>query len=54
VLANLMFSLSAVSISTHDRATGAHFLSEVVATAGLTLVIFCWFAPDETPSCPQR
>jgi glycerol uptake facilitator-like aquaporin len=41
VLANLMFSLTAVSISTHDRASDAHFLSEVVATAGLILVIFC-------------
>jgi glycerol uptake facilitator-like aquaporin len=41
VLANLMFSLSAVSISTHRRASGAHFLSEIVATAGLILVIFC-------------
>jgi glycerol uptake facilitator-like aquaporin len=41
VLANLMFSRSAVSISTHHRASGAHFLSEVVATAGLILVIFC-------------
>ena len=41
VLANLMFSLSAVSISTRHRASGAHFLSEVVATAGLILVIFC-------------
>jgi glycerol uptake facilitator-like aquaporin len=41
VLANVMFSLSAVSMSTHDRASGAHFLSETVATAGLILVIFC-------------
>jgi glycerol uptake facilitator-like aquaporin len=41
MLANVMFSLSAVSISTHDRASGAHFLSEVVATAGLVLVVFC-------------
>ena len=40
VVANLMFSRAAVSISTHHRATGAHFLSEVVATAGLLLVIF--------------
>jgi glycerol uptake facilitator-like aquaporin len=40
MLANLMFSLAAVSISTHHRASGAHFLSEVVATAGLILVIF--------------
>jgi arsenate reductase len=40
-LANLMFSRSAVSISTHHRASGGHFLSEVVATTGLILVIFC-------------
>ncbi len=39
VLANLMFSRPAVSISTRDRASAAHFLSEVVATAGLLLVI---------------
>ncbi len=40
VLANLMFDLPAVSISTHHRASGPHLLSEVVATAGLLLVIF--------------
>ncbi len=40
VVANVMFSQAAVSISTHHRATGAHFVSEVVATAGLVLVIF--------------
>jgi len=40
VLANLMFSRAAVSISTKHRASGAHFLSEVVATLGLLLVIF--------------
>ncbi len=40
VVANLMFSKAAVSISTHHRASGAHFLSEVVATLGLILVIF--------------
>jgi glycerol uptake facilitator-like aquaporin len=40
VLANLMFSKAAVTISTHHRATGAHFVSEIVATAGLLLVIF--------------
>jgi glycerol uptake facilitator-like aquaporin len=40
VLANLMFGLSAVSWSTTDRATAPHFLAEVVATAGLVLVIF--------------
>jgi glycerol uptake facilitator-like aquaporin len=40
IVANLMFSLSAVTISTHRRASGAHFLSEIVATTGLILVIF--------------
>jgi arsenate reductase len=40
VLANLMFSKPAMSISTHQRATAAHFLSEVVATAGLIVLIF--------------
>jgi arsenate reductase len=40
IVANVMFSLSAVSISTHDRASGPHFLSEIIATLGLILVIF--------------
>ncbi|MDQ1369505.1 MAG: hypothetical protein QOF20_1858 [Acidimicrobiaceae bacterium] len=40
VVANVMFSTPAVTVSTHHRATGAHFVSEVVATAGLVLVIF--------------
>jgi glycerol uptake facilitator-like aquaporin len=40
VVANLMFSKAAVTLSTHDRASAAHFLSEVVATLGLILVIF--------------
>jgi glycerol uptake facilitator-like aquaporin len=40
ILANVMFSKTAVGISTHHRASPAHFLSEVVATAGLILVIF--------------
>ena len=40
ILANLMFGLPAVNISTTDRLTAATFLSEVVATAGLILVIF--------------
>jgi arsenate reductase len=40
VVANLMFAKAAVSISSHDRASPAHFLAEVVATLGLVLVIF--------------
>jgi glycerol uptake facilitator-like aquaporin len=38
--ANGMFALSLVSISTKHRAAGAHFLSEIIATLGLLLVIF--------------
>jgi glycerol uptake facilitator-like aquaporin len=40
VLANLMFGLSAVSISTHDRSSPGLWLGELVATVGLVLVIF--------------
>ena len=40
VLANTMFAAAPVSISTTERATLAHGLSEVVATTGLLLVIF--------------
>jgi arsenate reductase len=40
IAANGMFALAAVSISTHHRATPAHVFSEVIATAGLVLVIF--------------
>jgi arsenate reductase len=40
VLANLMFALPAVTISAKHRASPAHFLSEVIATLGLMLVIF--------------
>lgn len=40
VLANLMFGEVVVSLSTTDRATWPHVLAEVVATAGLVLVIF--------------
>jgi glycerol uptake facilitator-like aquaporin len=38
--ANLMFALPAVTISAKNRATPAHFLSEIIATLGLMLVIF--------------
>jgi arsenate reductase len=40
VVANGMFALAAVSISTKHRATPAHLFAEVVATLGLLLVIF--------------
>lgn len=40
IVANVMFSLAAVEVSTKHRASPAHSLSEVVATLGLILVIF--------------
>ena len=41
VLANLMFDLAPVTISTNERSGSHLLLSEVVATTGLLLVIFC-------------
>lgn len=40
VLANVMYAQPAVAWSTRDRASPAHFVSEVVATAGLVLIVF--------------
>ncbi|HUC01103.1 MAG TPA: MIP/aquaporin family protein [Solirubrobacterales bacterium] len=40
VVANLMFDLAAISISTHHRASPSHLFAEVIATLGLLLVIF--------------
>jgi len=52
ITANAMFAEAAVSISAKHRASPAHFLSEVIATLGLVLVIFAlarsgraWSAP---------
>jgi glycerol uptake facilitator-like aquaporin len=52
VAANLMFGLSAVSISVKDRASGPHALSEVIATAGLILVIFALVRAGRASSAP--
>jgi arsenate reductase len=52
VLANLMFALPAVSISAKHRATPAHFLSEVIATLGLLLVIFALARSGRARSAP--
>ena len=40
VLANLMFELDAVSLSEHHRASSGPLLAEVVATAGLVVIVF--------------
>ena len=39
IVANVMFSLPAIELSTKERSSGALWLSEVVATVGLLLVI---------------
>jgi len=39
IIANVMFELDAVNLSTKQRSSGALWLSEVVATVGLLLVI---------------
>jgi arsenate reductase len=52
VAANVMFSLSAVSISAKDRASGPHALSEVIATAGLLLVIFALARTGRAATAP--
>lgn len=40
VLANVMFNQSAGQISTHDRVDSGHLIGEIVATAGLIVLIF--------------
>lgn len=52
VTANLMFSLPAVQISTHARATPGLWLGEVVATFGLLLVIFGTVASRQATAVP--
>ena len=52
VTANLMFAQAAVSISAKHRASPAHFLGEVVATAGLLLVIFALARTGRSRTAP--
>src|SRR4051812_42097288 len=52
VLANAMFALSAISISTHHRASPSHLLAEVVATLGLLLVIFALARTGRAATAP--
>ena len=52
MLANLMFGDPAVSISSNDRLTPPHFLAEIVATAGLILVIFVLARTDRANLTP--
>jgi arsenate reductase len=52
VIANLMFARAAVSLSAKDRSSPAHFLSEVVATLGLVLVIFALARTGRSRAAP--
>ncbi len=52
VIANLMFASAAVSISAKHRATPAHFLSEIIATLGLILVIFALARTGRSRAAP--
>ena len=52
VAANAMFALSAISISTHHRASPAHVFAEVIATLGLLLVIFALVRSGRVSTAP--
>ncbi len=52
VVANAMFSRAAFEISTKHRASPAHFLSEVVATLGLLVVIFALARSGRSRTAP--
>jgi glycerol uptake facilitator-like aquaporin len=52
ILANVMFSRAAIELSTKHRASPAHFLSEVIATLGLLLVIFALARSGRSHSTP--
>lgn len=49
VVANLMFEQPAVAVSTTHRATPGHLLAEVIATAGLIVVIFVLLRTGRAP-----
>jgi glycerol uptake facilitator-like aquaporin len=52
VLANVMFGGSALSFSTQHRISGPHFIAEIVATAGLVLIIFALARTGRTAYAP--
>jgi glycerol uptake facilitator-like aquaporin len=52
VAANGMFAQAALSISTKHRASPAHLFAEVIATAGLLLVIFALARTRRSASAP--
>lgn len=52
VLANLMFSLPAVSLSTRTRSGAGLWLGEIIATFGLVLVVFGVLRSGKTGAAP--
>lgn len=52
ILANLMFALPAVDFSSKERAAGHLWLGEVVATAGLVLLIFALARSGRSAAAP--
>ena len=52
VVANLMFDLPAVSISSTERSAGGLWLSEAVATFGLVVLIFALVRADRAALAP--
>ena len=52
VVANGMFALAAISISTHHRASPSHLFAEVIATCGLILVIFALVRSGRAATAP--
>jgi glycerol uptake facilitator-like aquaporin len=46
LLSNAMFDLDVLQLSAEDRVTGGHLLGEVVATAGLIVVVFALARAD--------
>jgi glycerol uptake facilitator-like aquaporin len=52
LLANLMFGLPAVSVSTHHRATGGLWLAEALATFGLVVLVFALARSGRTMLAP--
>jgi glycerol uptake facilitator-like aquaporin len=52
LLANLMFGLSAVNVSTHVRSSTGLWLGEIIATLGLLLVVFGLVRSKNTQVAP--
>ena len=52
ILANVMYDREPISVSTTDRISAAHVVAEVVATAGLVLLIFSLVRSGRITSVP--